>query len=145
MYNSSTVVVDASVAAKWYLPEDHHEDARRLRDHFLEGTVDLTAPNVFPYEVLNALRYSGQFDESELERAAETLPSYGIDLVPFHQLADLVSAAFGIENTIYDASYIALAATYDTVVYTADRKLIAGLAGTGYQEYAKRVRSVPSE
>lgn len=145
MYNSSTVVVDASVAAKWYLPEIHHEDARRLRDHFLEGTVDLTAPSVFPYEVLNALQYSGEFDESELKQAAETLPSYGIDLVPFHQLEDPVSVAVGIENTIYDASYIALAVTHDTVVYTADRKLIDGLAKTGYEEYAEHVQSVPSE
>jgi predicted nucleic acid-binding protein len=145
MYNSTTVVIDASVAAKWYLPEEHHQDARRLRDHFLEGAVDLTAPSMFPYEVINALRYSGQFDENELEQAAETLPSYGIDLVPFHQLEGLVPTAFAIENTIYDASYIALAATHDAVVYTADKKLINGLAGTEYEEYAAHVRSVPLE
>ncbi|MEM4780270.1 MAG: type II toxin-antitoxin system VapC family toxin [Halalkalicoccus sp.] len=144
MDNATTVVIDTSVAAKWYLPEKHHEDARRLRDHFLEGTVDLTAPSVFPYEVINALRYSGQFGECELEQAAGTLPSYGIDLVPFHRLEGLVSVAFAIENTIYDASYIALAAAQDAVVYTADRKLIDGLTETEYEEYAEHVRSVPS-
>ena len=144
MYEASTVVVDASVAAKWYLPERDHRDARRLRDHYLDGVIDLTAPSVFPYEVLNALRYSGQFDEDELTEAAETLPGYGIELVPFHGLDDLVATAFGIGNTIYDAAYVALAVTHDTAVYTADGKLVDGLSGTEYEGYARHVRTVPS-
>ena len=142
--DDTTVVVDASVVAKWYLPEKHHLKARQLRDRFLDGSVDLTAPSVLPYEVLNALQYSQQFDENQLSLAAETLPRYGIELVPFSQVEKLVSTAYSIENTIFDASYVALAAARAATLYTADQKLIAGTAGTEYETSVRHVRSVPS-
>ncbi len=52
------VVVDASVAAKWYLEEEHSDKkARRLRDSFVPDSLSISVPALFS-EALNALRYS---------------------------------------------------------------------------------------
>ena len=43
-----TVVVDASVIAKWYLKEEWREEALSLRRDYVEGKISLTAPAVMP-------------------------------------------------------------------------------------------------
>jgi len=60
------VVVDASVVAKWYLEEEYTEKALKLRDMHVNGEIELTAPELLLFEVLNAIRYSGVFPVGEL-------------------------------------------------------------------------------
>jgi hypothetical protein len=67
------VVVDTSTAVKWYIPEQHHEQARALRDDFLNGKHDLCAPALMPFEAVNALNYSGYYDAERLHEAAHSL------------------------------------------------------------------------
>ena len=55
------VVVDASVVAKWYLEEEYTEKALKLRDMHVNGEIELTAPELLLFEVLNAIRYSRFF------------------------------------------------------------------------------------
>jgi predicted nucleic acid-binding protein len=52
------IVVDASVAVKWFVEEEFSDLALKLRDMHVNGLVDLVAPSLMPYEVLNALKYS---------------------------------------------------------------------------------------
>jgi len=40
---------------------------RLLRDAYAIEVLDLVAPSILPYEVLNALKYSGGFGEDELK------------------------------------------------------------------------------
>ena len=121
-----TIVVDASVAAKWFVEEEYSKEARTLRDAYADGLVDLAAPSLMPYEVINALKYSGEFGEDELKKIAEILENLQITL---HQLTG-ETARKTIETsmrkgiTIYDAAYVALAQQLDTILYTADPKLI---------------------
>jgi len=63
----NTVVPDASVVVKWYAPEQDHESARKLRDRYINGRIELTAPQLLPYEVVNALRYTDLFDRDSLD------------------------------------------------------------------------------
>jgi len=49
------VVVDTSTVVKWNIPEQHHEQARAIRDDFLNGKHDLFAPALMPFEAINAL------------------------------------------------------------------------------------------
>jgi len=42
--------------------------------------MDLVAPVLLPYEVLNALKYSGYFREDELKEVASILEDYQIIL-----------------------------------------------------------------
>jgi predicted nucleic acid-binding protein len=48
-------VVDASVAAKWFLPEPYKDKAERLLRDFLDETVELIAPDLIVAEVGNLL------------------------------------------------------------------------------------------
>jgi len=48
------VVVDTSVVVKWFIVKDYSKEARLLRDAYAMGVLDLAAPSILPYEVLNA-------------------------------------------------------------------------------------------
>lgn len=120
------IVVDASVVVKWFVEEEYSGEARGLRDAYTDNLLDLAAPSILPYEVLNALKYSGAFGEDELKEVAEILGDYQLAL---HQLSGelakrAVELAFRKGITVYDASYVALADTLDTVLYTADERLL---------------------
>lgn len=119
------VVVDASVVVKWFV-EEYSEEANLLKDAYVSGLLDLAAPALLPYEVLNALKYSGHFGEDELKEVASILEDYQITLYIIE--GDLGSKTVEIAMrkglTIYDAAYVALADKLKTVLYTADEKLI---------------------
>lgn len=134
------IVVDTSVVVKWYIPERHHEQARALRDAYLDGKCDLVAPALMPFEAINALKYSGHYDGDRLEDASKSLPEYGIDLVPFSKTGPVAEIADDLDITIYDASYIALARKLDTKAYTADGNLLDDLEGD-YIELAEHIRT----
>lgn len=136
----SAIVVDTSVVVKWYIPEQHHEQARALRDAYLEGKFDLVAPALMPFEAINALRYSGHYEGGRLEAASESLSEYGVDLVPFTESGSVAAIADDLDSTIYDASYVALAQELDTKVYTADENLLEGL-NDEYAELAEHIRT----
>jgi predicted nucleic acid-binding protein len=50
-----TLVVDASVAVKWILPEEGHKEAIRIQDKFQDEKVDLISPYLVVAEVANVL------------------------------------------------------------------------------------------
>jgi predicted nucleic acid-binding protein len=136
----SEIIVDTSVIVKWYIPEQHHEQARALRDAYLDGKFDLVAPALMPFEAVNALKYSGHYEGERLEEASKSLPEYGIDLVPFNKTGPIAEIANNLDITIYDAAYIALAQKLDTKAYTADGNLLDDLEGD-YSELAEHIRT----
>lgn len=135
------IVVDASVVVKWYIPEKYHGQARDLRDDYLDGTVDLWAPALLPFEVVNALRYSGHYEGGRLHEVAETLPEYGIDFVPFSDLGPVTTVAENLDITMYDAVYIALASKLDGVAYTADSDLLTTTEDSNREGTVAHVRT----
>ena len=134
------IVVDTSVVVKWYIPEQHHEQARALRDEYLDGKFDLVAPALMPFEAINALKYSGHYEGNRLEEASKSLPEYGIELVPFNNTGPVSKIANELDITIYDAAYIALAQKLETKAYTADGKLLNDLDGE-YSEFSAHIRT----
>lgn len=110
------LVVDASVVVTWYIPEQPHEQARALRDAYLNGTRDLVAPALMPFEAVNALRYSGQYDGDRLGDASAALPEYGVELVAYRNLPSVAEIATELDITIFDAAYLALAAETESLV-----------------------------
>ena len=136
----SEIVVDTSVIVKWYIPEQHHEQARALRDAYLDGEFDLVAPALMPFEAVNALKYSGHYEGESLKEASKSLPEYGIDLVSFNKTGPIAEIANDLDITIYDAAYIALAQNHDTKAYTADGNLLDNLKGD-YSELGEHIRT----
>lgn len=134
------VVSDASVVVKWFIQEKESEKALKLRDMHVSGQLDIAAPELLFFEVLNALKSSRLFSEEELKTAANSLLNYRVELRPLNkQLAEkTVEIAVQTNLTIYDAAYVALALDLDTVLYTADGKIVE----TAGEKYSGRVLHV---
>ena len=126
MAGPASLVVDASVAVKWFNPEEDREAAILLRDEHARGKVRISAPLLLMWEVANGLRYSAEAGTDFVQQALRDLWDLGI---AFHApdpewMAEAVSIALERGLTIYDASYPALARHLGTLCYAADDKMI---------------------
>ncbi len=140
------VVPDASVVAMWFLEEPFSRDARRLRDDFVAGEIEVHVPHLLPFEVVNALRYSGAYAREELGEVGDALDEYGFVSHPFRGAyrRRATELAWNRRLTVYDASYAALAQGLGCPFFTADVRLLErlhGLAGVRHvREYSGEVR-----
>jgi len=121
------VVVDSSVAVKWFTREgeDNVADALELLTAHRDGDLLLAAPSHLLLETLNALRYRGANEET-LARAATQLLAFSLEIHELEGLAETaarVAARHGL--TLYDAAFVALADTLDAELITADRRIVA--------------------
>ncbi|MEZ0318448.1 MAG: type II toxin-antitoxin system VapC family toxin [Pyrobaculum sp.] len=122
---AKTVVVDASVAVKWFLKEEYSDISLELLKGHVGGSLTLAAPALLHYEVLNALRYSRIFDAERLARIAKILDDLQLALYSLAgELAVLTArTAYELDVTIYDASYIALSRRLGAHLITADEEI----------------------
>ncbi len=117
------IVIDASVAVKWYNPEKLSERALELRSKHVKGEVMLYAPDLLLYEVTNALRWNPELGDEDVRLAAQSLEDIMIVFEkPSFGLAVQLAYASGL--TIYDASYLALARDLGCELVTADKTLL---------------------
>jgi predicted nucleic acid-binding protein len=119
-------VVDSSIVTKWFLIEADSELATGLRNDFATGRVRLTVPSLLFYEVMNALRFSQLYDETNLTIAAKSLSKYQFSIWrPLGKLLELCGALSVRQDlTVYDASYVALAQRIHTKVITEDKEIL---------------------
>jgi predicted nucleic acid-binding protein len=119
-------VVDASVIVKWFIREPDSEQALRLHDRYVKGEVQLHAPSLLEYEVLNALVHSRLFSLADLQDASRALLNYGIRLHVLDEERARTTVSLAIESgiTVYDASYLALARERGCRFVTADGRLV---------------------
>jgi len=123
-------VVDASVAVKWAVPEDHSEHALLL---LTEG-FDLFAPAHWLAEVATTLwaktRLRGVLTREKAAERVEWFRDLGIEETPIHDLiARAMALSFDLDLTVYDTLYLALAERLDAPLVSADRKLIERARG----------------
>lgn len=67
------VVIDSSVAVKWFSEEDATRHALELRDSHVKGHVALITTPLLAYESANALRYKPDYDNDRLVEAMNHL------------------------------------------------------------------------
>ena len=121
-------MVDASVALKWFLPENGSSEAENLLTAFLIGTVSLYAPDLLLIEAASALwrrsvvlKELASSDAKAIYRDLLTLP---LNFQPSERLAaSAFSLAIAHRHSAYDSLYCALAIEMDCEFITADRKL----------------------
>ena len=126
MEEEKILVLDASVAVKWFNVEPLREKALIIRDKYVNGEIELIAPDLLYYEVANALRYNPRFGIEEVKSALKALEDLSIITYDFdgelrEKAVELVYR-FGI--TIYDAAYVALAVIRDAFLYTANKEVV---------------------
>ena len=133
----SLFVVDASVAAKWFLPaagETLTEEALEFLRGYTTGQTRLIVPDVFWAEFANILWkavHQGRCTKNAADTAIVAMKDRKLPTVP--SLA-LLETAFAIANTfersVYDSLYVALAVSSEAQLVTADERLARALAAT---------------
>lgn len=116
------VVIDASVAVKWFLEEDGSAEARTYLSE-----NDLTAPDIILAEVQNALFKRWRMGQATARHVFDCVPLLDERLKTIASTRDLADAAATIalstRHPIYDCLYVALAEQLTAPLVTADQKL----------------------
>ena len=130
-----SLVVDASVAVKWFLPEVHSEAAMRV----LSLGAPLLIPDLLYAEVGNIVWKRVRMGEITKEEAATLLQTLGdlplavLPTWPFALSALEIACATG--RTVYDSLYVALAVRENARLVTADERLYNALKDGPLQTY----------
>lgn len=132
------VVVDASVVAKWFLPESGSDAALALLGRIRRAEVEAFAPDLMMAEVSNTMWKrvrGGTLKAGDAIAIVETLADSPLEIASSSSLiATATEIAIEVGCTVYDALYIALAVRVDGTVSSADGKLVRTLAATRYAE-----------
>jgi predicted nucleic acid-binding protein len=123
------VVVDSSVALKWFVPEVLSDQASSL----LDGRYELLAPDLLIPECGNVLWKKishGQLTIEDGRTILQALVRAPIRIVPSAGLVDgALEIASAYRRSVSDGVFVALAVAGDCEMVTADRRLVAALRG----------------
>ncbi len=121
------VVVDASLAAMWGVPESHTERALALVDQWSKGSIQPIAPCLILPEVANAFYRRAVRKEMTISAAVEALNvvlAFGIEIREepgLHALA--MELSYQLKRpTTYDCQYLALAQIHGCSLWTGDER-----------------------
>ena len=127
------LIVDASVAIKWFIDEPGSDATRRL---WLDEP-DLLAPDLLVPEVSNAAWRKVRLGEShpaQAQQIADRLRRGVLALRPTAPLASrALELALALDHPVYDCFYLALAEVEQVGLVTADRRLESRLRDTSWQ------------
>ena len=132
-----TLIVDASVALKWYLnDEPNGAEARAL----LNAGETLIAPDIVIAEVCNAAWRgvrANRIRDTQAQEIARSVPNLFDVLVSGSDLAERgMTIAIQLDHAAYDCFYLALAEARDAPLVTADRRLLRKLRRSAWAERA---------
>lgn len=131
----SLVIVDASVAVKWYLPETGESlvsEALALLDKYEREEVRFAVPDLFYAETARAI-----WKAVRVGRALRAFGDHALILLmqrkfPTVPTLKLLDKAFQIAadhgRSVYDCLYVALAVQTNSQLITADERLANSLA-----------------
>ena len=121
------VVVDGSVAAKWYFAEPGHEAADRVLAARIAGENELLAPDLIVPEFVNVLWKRVRRQECSRAAAKVVLTLWETDRPSLVASSNLATQAFqlatALDHSVYDCLYLALALAIDAPLVTADAQL----------------------
>ena len=122
------IVIDASVVLKWFLAdEEYSQSALALLDKYVSFELEIGAPSLLDYEVLNGLqiaRKRGRIGQEKIMMAVEGFFGLEIELINISSVCPrimLFSETYDL--TVYDASYLGVADEERVELVTADRNL----------------------
>lgn len=129
-----SLVVDTSVAVKWFFEEEYFETARAI----LKPENTLIAPDLMFIEISSVLWKrvrSGLITPEDAHIILKTLLKMPIVFYSSIELSDFgMEIAIKIDRSVYDSLYIALAQAQNATVITADEKFYNALQNSQFAE-----------
>ena len=132
-----TTVLDASVAAKWFLPssaEPLRKQALTLLDSYRAGQLRFVVPDLFWSELANVFWKAFRQRRWEQSDAENALRLARERKFPTLAAIDLLDRAFQIamafDRSVYDGVYIAAALATNSELVTSDERLANAVAAT---------------
>ncbi|MEX1112614.1 MAG: type II toxin-antitoxin system VapC family toxin [Candidatus Andersenbacteria bacterium] len=131
MASNSRVVIDASIALKWFHQEKNTDEAVEIQKAINDGTITGIVPDLIYYETANVLVRGIGKKEDAIVEAMEILADMVWNVVPPDRVLLQSAIELALQHdklSVYDAMYIALAVSRQAKLITADKKLfqIAG-------------------
>lgn len=122
------IVIDASVVAKWLLPDEEDLIAELVREGFAKRIIAISVPAFIFYEINNLLKsavLSGRINAKEATRLYGDFLDFDFTVYWSKQLLKAaLERALELNISSYDASYVVLAEFLQIPFYTADQKLV---------------------
>ena len=129
-------VVDASVAMKWLVSEDHSD----IADRVLASSNELHAPRLMASEITNAISRKARLGEIGRDLATALAASVSNLPVLWHCDEELCANACGfameLDTPVYDCVYLALGYRVGASVLTVDFRFINTLRATEHRGMA---------
>jgi predicted nucleic acid-binding protein len=129
------LVVDASVAVMWFVPEPHSITAKEI----LTQDGALHAPDLFRAEVVSVLCRKIQIKELKADEGRDALNAFLQLPVQFHATADLLVPAFEValvsRQYVNDCVYLILAAQLDIGMVTGDKRFFKAIQKTEFRNH----------
>lgn len=136
-------VVDASIAVKWYVPEDDADAAERL----LDAAHELHAPELIVPEFGNIIWKKikrGEITEKQGQQIIKAFLSVPLLKYPHSPLLETAfDGATKTDQTVYDWMYLALAVALNYQMVTADEKFYQSLQKTTLAPHLLWVADIP--
>ncbi len=121
-------ILDSSIVAKWFLPEEGSEKALTIKDKFANNEISVAAPVLLYYEMNNILKTAVKMyriDSKDAIKAFGALLQLNFVVYSSTHLFEMtLHTALRYDITSYDASYVALAEELQIPFLTADQKLL---------------------
>ncbi len=129
------LVIDASVVAAAFFPEEHTEAARSL----LLSPNRLHAPDLIHAEVASVIwkrHRRGEIDAGEAADLLADVLALPLEITPSEQLvSDALALAIRSDRTVYDCLYLALAVQRKAVMISGDQRLVNALSAGPLKKY----------
>ena len=124
-------VLVSCVGLKWIFLEADSEIARKLRDDFTNGVIELLVPDIFPVEVAHAITRAERANRISAAEGERNMNNMLTLLPAVHETLKLIPQAYELSSKfrigVYDFLYVALAEREQCELITADQRLILNL------------------
>jgi predicted nucleic acid-binding protein len=124
----ASLVIDSSVAVKWFVVEPYSTEARRILDAYQNSSLSFLAPDLINAEFGNIIWKKHLLQGLAASDAQDVLDKFRQLQFTFVPTATLLEDAYRIavthRRTVYDSLYLALGIREGCQVVTADEKFV---------------------
>jgi predicted nucleic acid-binding protein len=136
------VVLDASAAAAWLIPDERTETADQFYVGVRTQAGRFHAPSLWHWETGNLLLMSfrrGRLEQAQLDQGLQLLAACLIEFDPppdAHRRSQILRLAGAHQLTFYDAAYLELCLRLNSQIASTDKALLRAAQACGIERIA---------